>query len=142
MADPTAVLGLLWTVATGIYERIGKHRIGHTDLQFQLARYKAYTTVEEKAKLDQGLRHLSCHSTAERLYQLHAAVGKWLASNHFKVKPSGRIDNPHLFPDVRAASFTNIVNTIAQERNELVQELETHAVRLRISKRDILTYAT
>jgi hypothetical protein len=88
------------------------------------------TTAEEKAKLDQGLRSESCHATAERLYQLHAAVGKWLASNNFEVKRSGKIHAPFTYTGKRAARSRTWIDVIAKESDQLMSKFQAQTVSL------------
>ena len=47
-----------------------------------------------------------------------------------RIYPSGEINNPQLHAELRAASFKNIVDMAAKERDELIDQLSHRAVRL------------
>lgn len=131
MADPTAVLGLLWTVATGLYDRIGSHRIGKSDLTFQLSWYRTYTTRDTRAILDQAIRHDVCHRKAERLLELHKGVAKWLDGLGFRlIQPDG-IKCPHAWTEQKAKSFHDMVELIDKKTEDLETELR-HALAARV----------
>jgi hypothetical protein len=125
--DPTAVLGLLLTLATTLHDRIVEHKIAETNIQFDFQRYKTYLTPQERDLIKQGLRDIACSATAERVFTLHLPVAEWLARNKFKLLPGNGVEIPHMLLDTRAQSFKSAVDLVASERTLLRNELTSRA---------------
>jgi hypothetical protein len=90
-ADPTAIIGLIWTVATALHDRVGGHKIGKTDIRQQLTLHQTFVTGEESKLIKRGLSLEKCHADAYRLLMLHKAVSEWLLANDFKINQASRI---------------------------------------------------